>query len=140
MRKEHKDIQHWIIDKYAKYFVVNAEVNGQNRLPNKELHWYQPDVLLKSKTGNIEFIIEVENDPTRKAIVGASILADATIKALNNILKPILMFVVYTKEGIHQIDNFKSKIDIVLPYCTNLKSIKVFAINEFKKTNLIKRC
>jgi len=33
MRKEHKDIQHWIIDKYAKYFVVNAEVNGQNRLP-----------------------------------------------------------------------------------------------------------
>jgi hypothetical protein len=136
MRKEHRDIQNWIKKSYSPKYSILAEIDGQNRLPDTKKHWYQPDVIVLNTDGKIEYIIEVENDPMRKAIVGASILADASVKEIQNRLKPTLIFVVYTPQGIRQISNFKNKIEIVLPYCKNLKSIEIYSVNEFKKRSL----
>jgi len=137
MRKEHKNIQKWIKEKYSNKFDVAAEtIDGQNNLPNKKMHIYQPDVLLKSKkSGKIVYIVEVENDPMRKVLVGASILADYSVKLLQN-TKPTLIFVVYLEKGIRQIPNFIEKIKIVKKYCSNLKDIKIFSITDFKRLNL----
>ena len=49
MPLEHGDIQEWIKKKYSDRFRVLAEkIGGQNRLPDWDRHWYQPDVILKS--------------------------------------------------------------------------------------------
>lgn len=136
MKQEHKDIQQWIKEKYSSPYQVCAEIDGQNRLPDKERHWYQPDVLIKDSSGEITYIIEVENDPMRKNLVGASILADASIKELNQKTKPWMIFIVYTDQGIRQMQNFKDKLDIVKPYCTNLANIEVYSEIEFKGTGL----
>lgn len=136
MRNEHKDIQNWIYERYSSQYDVLAEIHKQNRLPDKIRHWYQPDVIIKSYDGDIKYIIEVENDPVRKAIVGASILADASIKELEQKTKPILIFIIYLPFGIKQIHNFEAKLKIVRTYCNHLKEIKVYSIEEFKNKDL----
>jgi hypothetical protein len=101
VREEHKDIQKEVKEKYNQKYDVYIEVIGQNCLPDRQSHVYQPDIILKKKDSNeIAFIIEVENDPMRKALVGASILADYCVGQLKQTEKPILVFVVYTPEGI----------------------------------------
>lgn len=137
MRSEHKSIQEWINKEYSIDFDVCAEViSGQNKLPNKEEHIYQPDVLLKrKKSRDIAYIIEVENDPMRKALVGASILADYSVSLLQK-TKPILIFVIYSEDGIRQISNFEEKLKIAKKYCLKLKDICVYSISDFKKMSL----
>ena len=134
MKSEHKKIQKWVKSKYSKKFDVCAEaIDGKNRLPNKEKHVYQPDVVLKrKKSGDIAYIIEVENDPVRKALVGASILADCSVRFFQK-TKPILIFVIYSKDGIKAISNFEEKLKIAKEYCPKLKDICVYCINDFKK-------
>jgi len=136
MRSEHKNIQVWIAQWYHSKYVVSAEIREQNRLPDDKRHWYQPDVILRDNQGDIVFIIEVENDPVRKAIVGASVLADACIGAMRQRRKPIVIFVIYTKQGIRQIHNFNSKIKLVKPYCKHLKDIAVCSVQHFKQMKL----
>jgi hypothetical protein len=137
MRKEHKEIQRWIKKKYSKHFDIYAEaIDGKNYLPDMEKHAYEPDVLIKARDSNkINYIIEVESDPMRKSIVGASILADYSISMLKR-MKPTLIFVVYLKEGIKQIPNFKEKRKIAKKYCKNLNDILVYSVNDFKKLKL----
>jgi len=138
MKKEHRAIQEWVKKKYSDIFNVEAEsVDGQNPLPNKKLHIYQPDVLVRNRRSkNIAYIIEIENDPVRKALVGASVLADYCIKIMQK-AKPVLVFVIYSPEGIKQIPNFKEKVNIAKRYCKNLKDIKVFTTSEFKKFKIV---
>jgi hypothetical protein len=115
---------------------VAAEIKEQNKLPDAKRHWHQPDVILKNKGAEIEYIVEVENDPVRKTVVGASVLADACLRALKQKKKPQLYFVIYTQEGIKQIPNFREKIKIVKPYCRYLADIKALSVKEFKKLQL----
>ena len=136
MRNEHREIQTWIEQRYSHIFLVCAEVNKQNKLPDAMRHWYQPDVVLRNSQGEIEYIIEVENDPMRKVIVGASILADACIGEIQQRKKPSLIFIVYMPQGVRQIQNFKNKIEIAIPYCKNLHSIEMYSIDEFMQIEL----
>ena len=134
MKHEHKDIQTWIKKKYGRKYNIEVEIVKQNKLPDAKRHWYQPDVIIKNKNGKIKYIIEVENDPVRKVIVGASILADASLKELKE--KGDLYFVIYDPKGIRQIHNFQLKAKIAKEYCHNLNKINVFSFEEFKKINL----
>src|SRR5262245_52193920 len=99
MRSEHRDIQDWIKQRHGKVYRVSAEVDGKNYLPDRERHWYEPDVILRNASNEIVYIIEVDNDPVRKALVGASVLADACINELVQRTRPRLIFVVYTDIG-----------------------------------------
>jgi len=132
MRDEHKRIQHWIKKAYAHCGAVSAEVDAQNRLPDRKRHWYQPDVVVRDRSGQIALIVEVENDPMRKVIVGASILADVSIAGTGQVKRPRLIFVVYMRQGIRQIPNFRDKANLALPYCKHLRSIEVVSEKEFK--------
>jgi len=134
MREGHKNVQNWIKTTYSGKYIVETEVDKQNKLPETARRWYQPDVIMKNKNGGIEYIIEVESDPTRKAIVGASILADASLKALNEIAR--LYFVIYHPDGILQIQNFRAKAEIAKQYCRNIDEIKVISFEEFKDIDL----
>lgn len=134
MRKEHRDIQSWIKKTYSQKYTIEAEIDKQNQLPDSSQRWYQPDVVIKNKNGGIEYIIEVESDPIRKAIVGASILADASLKALNENGK--LYFVIYDPKGIKQIHKFQAKAEIAKRYCYHINEITVVSFEEFKNKNL----
>jgi hypothetical protein len=138
MRTEHKQIQIEIKKRYKqKYDVFIEAEDGKNYLPNRELHAYEPDIVVKRKNSNrILYIIEVENDPMRKNLVGASILADYSISQLKQVEKPTLIFLVYTNEGKKQIHNFIEKLKIAKKYCKNLKDIKIFHIDDFRKEDL----
>jgi hypothetical protein len=132
MRHEHKSIQEWIKGAYRYCGDVSAEIDAQNKLPDAVRHWYQPDVIVRGPQGEIAMIVEVENDPMRKVIVGAAILADASIAALAQTRKPRLVFVVYLEKGIKQIPNFRDKAAIAMPYCKNLEAIEIVSETEFK--------
>lgn len=136
MRKEHKTIQHWIKQRYQPRYQVRAEIDEQNWLPERKHHWYQPDVILLDSRGNIRFIIEVENDPLRKALIGASILADYSTGLLKQRVKPRLIFVIYPDQGIKQIPSFKTRIRIAKGYCAHIKNIEVYSWPEFRKVKL----
>jgi hypothetical protein len=133
MRQEHKSIQEWIKRAYRSCGDVSAEVDAQNKLPDAGRHWYQPDVVIRDRNGEVAVIVEVENDPMRKVIVGAAILADASVAALAQKRKPRLVFVVYLRQGIKQIPNFRDKAKIAISYCTHLESIEVLSETEFKE-------
>ena len=134
MRSEHKNVQTWIKERYSAKYDIEAEVDKQNKLPDHIRRWYQPDVIMRAKDRRIKYIIEVESDPTRKSIVGACILADASLKALNS--RAQLYFVVYHQDGICQIHNFRAKVKIAKQYCGNLHGINVVSFEEFKKETL----
>jgi hypothetical protein len=134
MRNEHKDVQTWIKQRYSAKYGVEAEVDKENKLPNDIRRWYQPDVIMRAKDGRIKYIIEVESDPTRKSIVGACILADASLKELNS--RAQLYFVIYHQDGIRQIHNFRTRVEIAKRYCGNLHVINVVSFEEFKKETL----
>jgi hypothetical protein len=136
MRREHLDVQKSIKQKYGDLYEVAVELDKTNYLPDRERHWYQPDVILRNKQGVIKYIVEVENDPFRKALVGASILADCSIAELQQNNKPRLIFVVYTEKGIRQILNFIEKLKIAKQYCTHLESIEIYPLKEFEKLRL----
>ncbi len=136
MRAEHRDIQKWIKQQYSHKYTVEAEIDRQNYLPDRKRHWYQPDVILRNRKNEISHIIEVENDPVRKVLVGASILADYSIKELAQHRKPRLIFVVYTQEGIRQISNFLEKIKIATEYCHHLAQIEIYSESDFKSLSL----
>ncbi len=136
MRNEHRNIQNWIKRHYSPQFKVEVEVDKQNYLPDRERHWYQPDVLLRKRNGEVVCIIEVENDPVRKALVGATILADFSIKALKQRTKPKLVFVVYTDQGIRQMKNFKDKLEIARSYVKRLSDVEIYSEDEFKLKRL----
>ncbi len=136
MRGEHRSIQSWISSRYASIYNVEAEINAQNRLPDKIRHWYQPDVILRDRGGDIKYIIEVECDPVRKAIVGASVLADACLQEIGQKDKAKLLFVIYGEDGIKQIANFREKIRIAKPYCKHLEDIQVLSVEEFESLQL----
>ena len=137
MRTEHKQIQIEIKERYNQKYDVCIEVDKKNCLPDKKSHVYQPDTVVKKRNSNeIVFIIEVENDPMRKNLVGASILADYSVSQLKQIEKPTLIFIVYTNEGKKQFDNFNEKLKIAKKYCKNLKDIKLFHIDDFWKEDL----
>ena len=62
MLTQHRGIPDWIKKKYSGQFKVLAEGKGStNYLPDKDRHWYQPDVILKSlkHPNEIRYIIEV---------------------------------------------------------------------------------
>jgi hypothetical protein len=132
MRTEHRDIQQWIKRQHGRTYHVVAEIDQQNYLPDHERHLYQPDVILRDADGEIKYIIEVENDPVRKALVGASILADHSIGELKQQSKPRLIFVVYTAQGIRQIPNFIEKLNIAKPYCSRIDNIEIYSEKDFK--------
>jgi hypothetical protein len=134
MREGHKNVQNWIKTKYSGKYIIETEVEKQNKLPDTARRWYQPDVIMKNKKGVIKYIIEVEGDPTRKAIIGASILADASLRVLNETAR--LYFVIYHPDGVRQIQNFRAKAEIVKQYCRNIDEIKVISFEEFKDINL----
>lgn len=136
MRAEHRNIQKWIKARYGNKYNVEAEIDGQNYLPDRVRHWYQPDVVLRNSKGEIKYIIEVENDPMRKALVGASVLADCSVAELKQQNKPRLIFVVYTKIGIKQIPNFIEKLKIAKKYCPHLKNIEIYLEPDFNKLQL----
>jgi len=136
MRPEHREIQQWIKDRYSHVYEVAIEIDRQNYLPDKERHLYQPDVIVYDKKGRIKYIIEVENDPMRKALVGACILADYSIAELKQRLKPKLIFVVYNEKGIRQMHNFTAKIIIAKEYCLYLRNIEIYSENDFKKMQI----
>jgi hypothetical protein len=137
MREEHKNIQKEIKERYNQKYDVCIEVDGTNYLPDKKSHAYQPDIVIKRRNSNeILFIIEVENDPMRKNLVGASILADYSMSQLKQIEKPTLIFVVYTDEGKKQMKAFIGKLRIAKEYCKNLEDIKIFHKDDFKKEDL----
>lgn len=138
MKGEHKKIQESIKRRFSNRFVVKCEaIDGKNYLPNKESCVYQPDVIIKSKfSDDILYIIEVECDPVRKVLVGASILADYSISQMKVKTKPVLIFIIYTKKGIKQIHNFKERIKIAKQYCKHIKEIMIFTKEEFKKYEL----
>ena len=132
MLKEHKTIQEWIKDTYNSHYIVKAEIDKQNVLPSKEYRVYQPDVVIYNRKGDIEYIIEIENDPVRKALIGAAVLADHSIFLLKQKKKPKLLFVVYSINGIRQMHNFKEKLVIARRYCSNLKDIEIVTEEEFR--------
>jgi len=136
MRAKHRNIQKWIKARYESKHNVEAEIDRQNYLPDRVRHWYQPDVVLRNSKGEIKYIIEVENDPMRKALVGASVLADCSVAALKQQNKPRLIFVVYTKIGIKQIPNFIEKLKIAKKYCPHLKSIEIYSEPDFNRLQL----
>jgi hypothetical protein len=136
MRTEHREIQQWIKRMYGHRYHVAAEIDRQNHLPDREQHWYQPDVILRDGNGEIRYIIEIENDPVRKALVGASILADYSMRALKQEARPRLIFVVYTEQGVKQIPNFKEKLAIAKQYCLHLGDIEIYSEKEFKTLQL----
>lgn len=136
MKQEHRDLQQWVKDRFASKYQVEAEIDGQIRLPDKERHWYQPDVVVRDSAGEIKYIIEVENDPMRKQLVGASILADASVKELNQKSKPKLIFVVYAEQGIKQMQNFKAKLEIAKQYCDYLEDVEIYSKDEFEELTL----
>lgn len=136
MRTEHRDIQKWIKQKYGHKYQVAVEIDRKNYLPDKERHWYQPDVILRDGHNEVRYIIEIENDPVRKALVGASILADYSMRALKQRAKPRLIFVVYTEQGIKQIPNFREKLAIAKQYCLYLGNIEIYSEEEFKDLRL----
>lgn len=136
MREEHRHIQQWIKENYAHAYRVEIEVERQNHLPDRTRHWYQPDVILRDRKGEIKYIIEVENDPVRKALVGARILADYSIAALDQHNKPTLIFVVYTEQGIRQIPNFIEKLQIAKRYCPHLERIEIYSETDFRELRL----
>lgn len=136
MRPEHRNIQKWIKKRYGRKYAVAAEIDAQNQLPDSSRHWYQPDLLMRNTDGEIEFIVEVEGDPVRKSIVGASMLAEATIHALDQHVRPTLFFVIYKPIGIKQIHSFLAKIEIIKPYCHALRDIQVLPEAAFKKLTL----
>jgi len=137
LRNEHRSIQSAIKSALSeKGYIVEAEIDGTNYLPDKERHWYQPDVVVRDGKREIRYIVEVENDPTRKTLVGASILADYSIGETGQRRKPCLIFVVYSKEGIKQIHNFEEKLVIARTYCGHLEAIEVVAWGSFKPAEL----
>jgi len=136
MRSEHRDLQHWIKQRHGHKYRVAAEIDGKNRLPDWERHWYEPDVILRNSSDKIVYIIEVENDPVRKALVGASVLADACIAEIGQQARPRLILVVYTGVGIKQIPNFKEKLQIAKRYCHHLDDIEVYPETVFKEMEL----
>jgi hypothetical protein len=135
----HKDIQIWVKEQYGFQFGVQAEtVDGQNCLPDKDRHWYQPDVILRSLDypNDIRYIIEVENDPMRRSVVGACVLADCSIEIMQT-TPATLIFVVYSEIGKHQIGNFKNKVETIKHRCPHL-SIRVATDDEFKQGDFIR--
>jgi hypothetical protein len=136
MRTEHRDIQQWIKRKYGHKYHVAAEVDKQNYLPDRERHWYQPDVILRDGNDEIRHMIEIENDPVRKALVGASILADYSVRELEQEIRPRLIFVVYTEQGIKQIPNFVEKLTIAKRYCSSLGDIEIYSEEDFRALQL----
>jgi hypothetical protein len=132
MKNKHRNIQEWIKETYSQKYNVFAEIDKQNKLPDQQGHWYQPDLIMYNEGKDICYIIEIENDPVRKALVGASLLADASICELKQIKIPKLIFIVYSKEGLRQIPNFVEKLNIAKRYCQNLSSIEIYSENEFK--------
>ena len=137
MLAAHREIQQWVKQRYGtKYRVRSEDGDGKNQLPDSERHWYEPDVVVRDQSKNIIYIIEVENDPVRKALVGAAILADASITELKQTVKPRLIFVIYSENGIKQIHNFRDKMKIAQPYCTNIASLEVYSEAEFNKLEL----
>ena len=136
MRTEHRDIQKWVKRNYGQKYQVAAEVDKQNYLPDRERHWYQPDVILRDGNDEIRYIIEIENDPVRKALVGASILADYSVHELKQETRPRLIFVVYAEQGIKQILNFVEKLAIAKQYCSHLGNIEIYSEREFKALQL----
>jgi len=136
MKAEHTEIQRWTKEQYSHKYKVAAEIDKQNRLPDQKRHWYQPDVVLRDSQGEIKYIIEVENDPVRKVLVGASILADCSVAELGQQTKPVLIFVVYSEKGIRQIRNFVTRLEIAKKYCAHLKNIEIYSEANFKKLAL----
>lgn len=111
-----------------------AEGKGStNYLPDKDRHWYQPDVVLKSLTepNDVLYIIEVECDPTRKAIVGACLLADLSIEEMQAAAAG-LIFIIYSKNGKKQIANFRAKVKIIRRRLPHLSSIRVVTDEDFR--------
>ena len=92
-------------------------------------------MILWDKLGEIKYIVEVENDPVRKVIVGASILADYSVAELQQTTSR-LIFVVYSEKGIKQIHNFIKKLDIAKKYCPHLENIEIYSEADFKKLSL----
>ena len=136
MRPEHRQIQEWVKEHYSSKYRVSPEIDAQNRLPDSPRRWYQPDIILRNAHSEVEYILEIECDPVRKALVGASILAEASIHALDQRVRPTLVFVVYGAKGIEQIENFRTRIDIIKPYCHALRDIQVMSWCDFKALDL----
>lgn len=134
----HADIQKWIKQHYARsrHQVAAEVIDRTNFLPDRERHWYQPDVVMRDVQGNIRYIIEVENDPMRKAIVGAMVLADRSMRELDQGVKPKLVFVIYSPSGLRQIDDFRRKVNLVKEYCPALADVHVYREAEFKVLEL----
>ena len=78
----HKDMQAEVADDIRTIFNAPDRATADAYLIVRR-DWYQPDVIMFDNNGEIKYIIEVENDPVRKALVGASILANHSLVNLN---------------------------------------------------------
>ncbi len=131
MGLDSKEIQRKIKKAWSlKFQVCCEEIDGQNRLPSWEDDIYRPDILVKSKhNGEILYIIELQNSG-RKAVVGASILADYCLKIMRQKIKPNLTFLVNSERGIKQLQNFRARCEIAKQYVTELSEISPIPINK----------
>ena len=84
--------------------------------------FYFPDVLLiDKKSKEIKYIIEVETDPVRKALVGSAITADYCLSIDKQKRKPKMFFIIGEK-GLNQLHNFKFRENIINKYTKNIKN------------------
>ncbi len=101
MRTEHRDIQEWIKQKYEHRYRVAVEIDGQNYLTDIENGIGINQMLYCGITVvRLATLLKSKMLPFGKALLGASILADYSIRELQQKAKPRLIFVVYNEQGI----------------------------------------
>ena len=127
----------------SKYKIISSYRQGkENGLPVKTKEKiYFPDLILKDKkSGIIKHIIEVETDPVRKSIVGASILADYCIGLDQPRKKIRLSFIIGNKEtksgrsGLKQLPDFQKRKSIIEKYLKNIYKVNIDIEEKITKT------
>jgi len=110
----HQQIEKWMLREFSNRGHL---VNRQERLAISKDDYYKPDITLRdSTTKAITHIIEIEKDPTRKAVVGAAILADYCMRLLKQDSKPCLIFAIYGTNGKAQISHFQKRAEVARDY------------------------
>lgn len=140
MQAKHKAIQKWYARNGSSKWHVETEATTRrlSKLPlelSRNPRTYNPDCIawLNGRKTKIKYLVEVENDPSRKQFVGTIILADHALGLNDYHLKETeLIFVIYSAVGIVQINDFKKRKVIALTYTKYLKKISVLSERDFK--------
>jgi len=112
-----------------KYTVSTSSGKQETGSPrNAEKVLYRPDVILRDKKSDrVKYIIEIETDPVRKALVGACILADHCMGIEQPGEKPKLLFIIGNRftdsgiKGIRQLSHFQIRGKVAEKYMKNIQ-------------------